>query len=75
MVHGRDPKTFNQLTEVNLSLLKAVDDLREQHHDDTRALRSALEDVAVELRRNTAAAGQGAVTPGELMALLAQLKT
>lgn len=57
------------------SATRAISAHSEENHADNRKLVAAMENLVDELRRNTAASQSGAVTPSDLMTLIAQLRT
>ena len=69
-----DTRVLRETTDGLRLVRQEVERLREQQHDDSRGLRSAMEDMTIAIDRNTVAQGQGAVTPLELAKLIGTLK-
>ena len=62
-VDSRSMREAASATDANTREVKAF---REQQHDDSRALRGAIEELTVRIDRLIVAFGEGAVTPREL---------
>lgn len=69
-----DTRILRDATDGLRQVCHAIERFREQQHDDSRALRTAMEDMTAAVRRNTEAQDQGAVTPRELAVLIGKMK-
>lgn len=63
------------LLDTNLvrELTRAINEHREQHHEDNTRLRGVLEELIMKLKLNTEAQSEGAVTPAQMLEALAKL--